>query len=250
MPDGGGGGGSRRGRWWLVAALVCVIALCVGVAMLVVSGLQADDRTLAAVGLSTASPPTTAPTTTTTAAGEDGSPASSTTSIPPDSTTTTSTAPPDTLDEGDRVSLDGIGPVRVGMTLEEASAAAGQPVTEVPGSGAGAVPGACFFAAPASASPDVSFMVIDGRIARIEISDASPVVTISGLGVGSTEDEVRATYGDRIVTDPHPYDEGGHYLRYVPDDDRTSLIFETDGTTVRRYRSGLAGPVAYAEGCA
>lgn len=240
-----GEGGRGQRRWWRVVGAAVLILLFVGVGVLVRGALRADDRTLDAVG--------GAPATTTTvpdvpvAPPPQPAPTTSTTPVPD---TTTSTPAPDTLGPEDRVGLDGIGPVQVGMSLEEASAAAGQPIAEVPGSGAGADPAACFFATPGTGEPKVTFMVVDGVIGRVDVDEGSPVVTISGIGVGSSEGDVLAAYGDRILVEPHPYDEGGRYLRYVPDDPARSLIFETDGATVLRYRSGLSCPVSSPEGCA
>lgn len=240
----GTGDGGRSGRWWVVGAAALVL-LAVGVGFLVRSALRADDRTLEAVG---GLPPTT-----TTIPDPPVQPApvpppgSSTTAAP---TTTTSAGAPDTLGPEDRVGLEGIGPVRVGMSLEEASAAAGQSVVEVPGSGPGADPESCYFAAPENGEPNVSFMVVDGAIGRVDVGEGSTVLTISGVGVGAPESAVVAAYGERIVVEPHPDDEGGHHLRYVPDDPSRSLILETDGATVLRYRSGLSDPVSFIEGCA
>ena len=240
----GNGDGGRRSRWWVVGAAVLVL-LVVGVGFLVRGALQADDRTIEAVG---GLPPTT---TTVPDPPEEPAPvpapASSTTAVPTSTTTVAASGP---LGADDRVGLDGIGPVLVGMTLEEASAAAGQPVVEVPGSGAGADPAACYFAEPQSGEPKISFMVVDGAIGRVDVDEGSTVLTISGVGVGAPESAVLAAYGERIVVEPHPYDEAGHNLRYVPDDPARSLVFETDGATVLRYRSGLAEPVGFIEGCA
>lgn len=242
-----GEGGRGQRRWWRAAgtAVLLLLLVGVGVGVLVRGALRADDRTLDAVG--------GAPATTTTVPDEPVAPPlrpAPTTSTTPVPDTTTLTAAADTLGPGDRVGLDGIGPVRVGMSLEEASAAAGQPVAEVPGSGVGTDPASCFFAAPGSGEPKVTFMVVDGVIGRVDVAEGSSVVTISGIGVGATEADVLAAYGERIVVEPHPSDEGGRYLRYVADDPARSLIFETDGATVLRYRSGLAEPVSFIEGCA
>lgn len=244
MVESTGDGVRGHRRWWRVAGAAALILLVVGVGFLVRSALRADDRTLSAVG--GAPPPTTTPPAPpTTRLSEPGAAPTTTTTAP-----TTATAVADPLDPEDRVSLEGVGPVRVGMTLEEASAAAGQGISEVPGSGAGIDPAACYYAVPDTGQPKVSFMVVDGAIARVDVEEGSGARTVSGIGVGAPEADVLATYGDRIVVEPHPYDEGGNYLRYVPDDPTRSLIFETDGATVLRYRSGLAGPVSFIEGCA
>ena len=157
MVDGNGGGPVRGGgrRGW--AGAVVLLLLLVGVGFLVLEALRADDRTLSAVG--GAPPATTTPTAPPpTRLSEPG--AAATTSTAP--TTPSSVAVADPLDPEDRVSLEGVGPVRVGMTLEEASAVAGQGISEVPGSGAGADPAACYYAVPDTGEPKVSFMVVDG----------------------------------------------------------------------------------------
>ena len=233
--------GHGRGRAW--AGALVLLLLLVGVGWLVRDALQADDRTLASVG--GAPSPSTAPTAPPPTRLSEPGAAPTTTPAPP-----TTTAVADPLDAEDRVSLEGVGPVRVGMTLEEASAAAGQGISEVPGSGAGTDPAACYYAVPDTGEPKVSFMVVDGEIARVDVEEGSGARTISGIGVGAPEADVLATYGDRIVVEAHPYDEGGRYLRYVPDDPARSLVFETDGSTVLRYRSGDADAVGAIEGCA
>ncbi|MDQ3385782.1 MAG: hypothetical protein M3503_07225 [Actinomycetota bacterium] len=245
MVESTGDGERGHRRWRGVAGAAVLILLVVGVGFLVRSALRADDRTLAAVG---GLPPTTTTVPDRPAAPlPEPLPTTSATTAPGP---TSSTVAPDTLGPEDRASLEGVGPVRVGMTLEEASAAAGQGISEVPGSGAGSDPAACYYAVPDTGQPKVSFMVVDGAIGRVDVDEGSTVVTVSGIGVGATEADVLATYGDRILVEPHPYDEGGRYLRYVPDDPTRSLIFETDGATVLRYRSGLSGPVSFIEGCA
>jgi len=143
------------------------------------------------------------------------------------------------------VTLRTYGPVRFGMTIRQAARALGQRLdvdtTE-----------SCTYTAPMSFPPGVSFMVIDGHIARIDV-DTTGVQTRSGAHVGSTEDEVKHLYSGQIRVEPHPYTgPEGHYLVYTPRDpaDTTfGMIFETDGLIVTRYRSGEHAAVEYIEGC-
>ena len=75
---------------------------------------------------------------------------------------------------------------------------------------------------------------------------------MSGIHVGSTEDEVKATYGGRVTVEGHPYVQTGHYLVYTPQDASSrgfGLIFETDGQRVTSFRSGYAEQVTWTEGC-
>ncbi len=173
-------------------------------------------------------------------------------------TSSPTTRPPATSQEGltsaSRLSLDGIGPVDIGMTLDQASAAAGMPfrLLDTP---AGPE---CRYAVPDRSSrmgDELAFMVVNGRIARIDVGIMGPdlIRTVSGIGKGSTEAEVLTTYRGRIRVEPHPYRPGGRYLVYVPNDAslrHLSMIFETVDGEVRAFRAGLAEQVSWTEGCA
>ncbi len=77
--------------------------------------------------------------------------------------------------------------------------------------------------------------------------------TDNGFGVGSTEVELFAFYGNGLISEPHYYaGEGARYLRVEVDGDATStILFETDQNgTVTSFRNGYADPVRYVEGCA
>ncbi len=93
-------------------------------------------------------------------------------------------------------------------------------------------------------------MVVDGRIARIEVKN-SAVATATGAGVGDSEARIHALYPGRVQVRPHKYTDG-HYLIVRPEatsDSANRLIFETDGRHVLEYRAGLLPAVAWVEGC-
>jgi hypothetical protein len=145
----------------------------------------------------------------------------------------------------DAVSIDGYAGVRIGMSVEEASTAHGAPLLP-----AGPVePGtACFEVFPGGAPGPLSFMLVDGRVARVDVRGAGPQ-TSTGVGVGSSEAEVQAAYPGGVQVSPHKYTgPEGHYLTVTPREG-AALIFETDGSKVTRYRAGVLPPVAYVEGC-
>lgn len=144
-----------------------------------------------------------------------------------------------------RVGLRGVGPVRYGMSLREASRALGERLqVQDP---------ECDFLAPRVAPRGTQFMVVSNRIARVDIAEPSPVLTVSGAGIGTTEDEIRRLYPGRIRTEPHPYTgPEGHELVFVPAEARDSvyaLVFETDGERVIQYRAGRRPMVRWIEGC-
>lgn len=228
-----------------------VVAALVAVAALGVTLRDGGDQPLAS---GTTPVPSTAVATTAPASGGPATtaPVVPTTSAPPAPAVTTTTAVRrERLSAESRLSLQGVGPVDVGMTVEEASAAAGTPIRLRPDDPFGPE---CQYAT-AAAVPEVAFMVINGRIARVDALriPGSRVTTVSGIGHGSTEDEVKRTYPGRIRVERHNYVPAGHYLVYVPADPtlaHLSMTFETDGKVVTTFRSGLRGAVAQIEGCA
>ncbi len=183
----------------------------------------------------------------------------STTSVVPEETTTTtlpaesttSVVPADqgtTLTEEARVSTLGLGPVFMGdkiAVVEEKI-------------GASLVPDAdgtsrCRYYTVPGGPPGVSFMVAFGRVARIDVNEPSTITTRSGAGIGSTEEEITALFGDRIQARPDPNGGGGKELVFVPRDEKDQnlrVIFVTgpDGV-VTSFRTGQLPEVEYTEGC-
>jgi hypothetical protein len=143
-----------------------------------------------------------------------------------------------------RVSATGVGPVRVGMTLAEANEviggrlAAPEPLEP-----------ACDYITPRGLPGDVAFMIVEDRVARLDVRD-STVLTEAGARVGDSEAHVQSLYPGRITVEPHKYVRGGHYLIVaVPGDTLHELLFETDGRTVTEYRAGRRPEVEWVEGC-
>jgi hypothetical protein len=163
---------------------------------------------------------------------------------------TTTTRPAERLTSGSRLRVDGIGPLTVGMSLSQASAAAGTTVGLTSADfGTG-----CRYAEAAKGPTGLSFMVVGGRIVRFDVGGPpdqppSTIATLSGIRVGSSENDVMAAYPGRIRVTGHPYLETGHYLIYTPANRALSLVFETDGRRVTSFRSGQAAAVSAIEGC-
>lgn len=179
--------------------------------------------------------------------------------------TTTSTAAPTTtttvereLSEASRLRLDGIGPVKIGMTLSEASAAVGREVEVKENSLLADEESACGFADVEDGPAGLSFMVLrdnpgaEWRIYRVDINETSRIATGGGVRIGATEDEVRQVYGAQLKTEPHEYTgPQGHYLVLdVDGEGGYMLLFETDGAKVLQFRSGNDAAVRAPEGCA
>ena len=143
------------------------------------------------------------------------------------------------------VTIDGIGPVRAGMTVTEASKRLGTPLEMLGDSKA------CDYARPTNASPDsLLFMVVDSQVARVDVRGTA-VATVEGARIGDSEARIESLYSGRVTVQPHKY-TAGHYLvvRSPTASDTTHrIIFETDGKVVTRFRSGRMPEVAWVEGC-
>lgn len=153
------------------------------------------------------------------------------------------------LNNTSQLELKGIGAIQVGMTVAEASKAIGQPLLppENTTSGKG-----CTYVAPRPSILGLDLMVIDDRIARIDVRKPSSITTLSGAKIGDSEARIQQLYPGRISVTPHKYSPGWHYLTFTPKDAKDSnyrLIFETNGKQVMEFRSGRLPEVTWVERC-
>jgi hypothetical protein len=167
------------------------------------------------------------------------------------------------LTEQSRLAIDGIGPIRVGMTVAEAEKSANVTLVE---KGVRAGGGGCYYLWPKTGPQDLSLMVTSlreenrilrdrDRITRVDVFSKSPITTLRGAKIGDTEARIKALYPGQIKTTRHEYtsSQGGHYLTFIPKDAADKgyrLIFETLKGRVTQFRSGKLPEVEYVEGCA
>ena len=219
----------------LLAGLTLIVIACGGdeeVAESTTTVIQTPTTTLAGTT-----------TTTTTLAG-----ATETTPEPEDTPTTTTAATPD-LTSDSKVTLRALGPVRIGMSVEEASSAAGIPLLR---DTAQESTGSCYYVTAGSALRGVSFMVVEDLIARIDIDAPSSIATRSGVRIGTAADGVRAVYTDNIQSANSAVADG-EALAFVPNDDFDAdfrIYFEIVDGLVARYRLGVKPAVDFLAGCA
>jgi hypothetical protein len=139
--------------------------------------------------------------------------------------------------------LDGLGPAKVGMSVEEAEQALGVPLS----ADREHDPGECYYVENRARLPGAALMVIGGRVVRADVYDPGPR-TAAGIGVGSSEEDVERAYPSLAVR-PHPYTDEGHYLIVDPGDGRHLLILESNGKVVSSFRAGERVPVSFIDGC-
>jgi len=137
--------------------------------------------------------------------------------------------------------MGGLGPVRAGMPVEQVLALA-----DFSGIERRNPAGECWYLRYGS---DFALMIIDGKVARLELQGASKLGTYSGARIGTTEAELAAIYGKRLEVQPHKYDPAGHTLTMKSSGGDYGLRFETSSGKVTAIQAGPWEHLNYVEGC-
>jgi hypothetical protein len=144
-----------------------------------------------------------------------------------------------------KVEFDGIGPVKVGMTVTQASRIIGHRL--VPG-----VQGRCSSFKPQNDTDNISFVVVGNHIARVDIEEGSRVKTLKGAGIGNTEAQIKSLYPGQIKVTPSKNGYNGHLLTLIPNESHERdyrIVFETDGDSVIRYSVGKLPEIKFVGSC-
>ena len=156
------------------------------------------------------------------------------------------------------VSADGWGPLRVGMTVAEVTAAVG--ADSQPNAVGGADPASCDEFHPARAPEGLRVMMVDDRLARITLARAATLKTDRGFGLGDAASAIKASYGGAVIAQPHKYQSApaedlfawtrGGSTAYVVDPSARGVRYEigADGKVMAIHAGGPA--IQYVEGCA
>jgi hypothetical protein len=138
----------------------------------------------------------------------------------------------------------GLGPIRAGLNPDDAMALADWPAVTRK-----AHTEACWIMPFEGGKSDFSLMIVDGKIARIEIKGESTLTTLSGAHVGMTEGALRSLYGPKLESQPHKYDANGRVFVLKSSAGDHGLRFETSAGKVTVMHAGPWQHLNYVEGC-
>jgi hypothetical protein len=138
-----------------------------------------------------------------------------------------------------RLSVSGLGPIKVGMTMGDVERVTGR----LPVKGYGDYSSCQIWTLPGA--PGLSLMRAYGRLVRVE-AFRRRWRTARGVRIGDSASKVFRRYGV-VHTKPHPYTTGKYLIVGRPG---RRMIFETDGAgKVTSFRGGRAPHIGYIEGC-
>jgi hypothetical protein len=140
-----------------------------------------------------------------------------------------------------RISGNGFGPVKTGMTRIQVGKALGAKMFSLDGD----PPSGCKYYKARRGFAGISFMISEGSMARVDTTSRA-YRTAEGARVGDTEARIKRLYRGRVKIEPHKYIDG-HYL--IVGDTKRAIIFETDGKKVLMIRAGRYPEAEWVEGC-
>jgi len=174
---------------------------------------------------------------------------------PPSAPPTVEQAPRD----ANALTADGWGPLRIGMSMAEITAALGPDAN--PDAVGGPDPESCNQFRPERAPEGMLLMVEQGVLTRISLIGESALKTDRGFGIGDTAAELKAAYGASAVANPHHYSGlPAEYIaawtnvqpapgEYVQDANARGIVYETglDSRVESVHAGGTS--IQYVEGC-
>ncbi|MBE9138137.1 hypothetical protein IQ254_13240 [Nodosilinea sp. LEGE 07088] len=141
----------------------------------------------------------------------------------------------------------GLGPIRIGMDLDDLRAAGLAPVVIDEAS-----QGECQYYRIQDQSEPIGILVINDQVLRVDVWPGSLTMTQSGIKIGSTERDLVQAYGEQLEATANPITLGKTvvFTPQDPGEDVFRLVFETDDQgQVTQFRGGQFPAVTWSEGC-
>jgi hypothetical protein len=139
---------------------------------------------------------------------------------------------------------NGIGPVKIGMSLSELNTVLREKFSMPENKD----DQSCFYVDSAKHA-GIGFMILDGRLARIDVGRPG-VHTAKGIQVGDSEVLALKVYGPKLIIEPHFYTSPeGHYLTIRSSDSRYGIRFETYKGKIDMFYVGTSAAINLVEGC-
>jgi len=175
----------------------------------------------------------------------------------------TPTAPPPVAEQpvdANALTAEGWGPLRIGMSMAEITAALGPDAN--PDAVGGPDPESCTQFRPERAPEGMLLMVENGVLTRISLIRGSDIKTDRGFGLGDTAAAIKAAYGANAVSSPHHY-QGlpAEYIaawsnvrpaagEYVREASARGIVYETNVQGIVEIIHAGGPSIQYVEGCA
>lgn len=153
-----------------------------------------------------------------------------------------------------KLTAQGYGPLRIGMTVAEIEAAMGADAD--PEAVGGPDPASCDMFRPARAPEGLLVMIENGVLTSVWVSRNASVETDRALNVGDPAAEVKRVYGAAAVVEPHKYQPApAEYITVWTTPDRQGpnargLTYEIGADGRVESIAGGGPSILYVEGCA
>ncbi|MET7296090.1 hypothetical protein ABZS79_28815 [Streptomyces griseoloalbus] len=131
------------------------------------------------------------------------------------------------------VTVNGMGPVQIGMSAEQVEKAVGAPLTLVGDASH------CTDGTLAGAPDGLSLMFMENSLVAVSVEQPATISTASGMRVGTTRNELFDTYGDEITTDA--VGDDSERLVFAPTAPRFGgrvIVFDLRDGQVERFAAG------------
>lgn len=153
---------------------------------------------------------------------------------------------PPHLDDRTPMHADHYGPIKFGMTMQQASIAAGMPVGENPGEKRPS--DNCFYAYGRDIL-NVMFVVEKQKITHAFVYHPQ-LQTPQHLGVGSTTEQITRTFTGKWKTRENPFSESGNEMDIIVKiSDKFGYVFFMKDDHVEYYNAGDFTAIQDIEGC-